>query len=123
MWTATQVAPTHFTGLSVHVVVHGQFEATNFHDLCAAVASNQSQLVGLVREFGNGPILRDDSTPELLARFRNGDGLFLDGLEVLGCKRFRHIELVVEAVGYGRPDAELCVGEKLLHRLRGHVCG
>ena len=74
-------------------------------------------------KFGNGLILRDDSTPELLARFRNGDGLFLDGLEVLGCKRFRHIELVVEAVGYGRPDAELCVGEKLLHRLRGHVCG
>ena len=122
MWTATQVAPTHVTGLSVHVVIHRQFDATNFHDVCAAVASNQSQLVGLVRKFGDGLILRDDPATELLAGFRNGDGLFLDGLEILGCEGLWHIELVIEAIGDGRTDAELGVGKEFLHRLRGNVC-
>ena len=122
MWTATQVAPTHVSGLSVHVVIHRQFDTTNFHDLCAAVTSNQSQLVGLVRKFGDSLILRDDPATELLTGFRNGDGLFLDRLEVLGCERFRHIELVVEAIGDGRSNAELGVGKEFLHRLRRHVC-
>ena len=121
MWTATQVAPTHLSGLSVHVVVHREFNATNFHDVCAAVTSDQSQLVGLACEFGNGLVLRDDPATELLAGFRNGDGLFLDGLEVLGCERFRHIELVIEAIGDGRSNAELGIGKEFLHRLRRHV--
>ena len=123
MGTATQVAPTHLSGLAVHVVVHRQFDATHFHDLCAAVTSDQSQLVGLVCEFSNGLILRDDPATKLLAGFRNSDGLFLDGLEILRREGFRHIELVVEAIGDGRSNAELGVGEKLLHRLRGHVRG
>ena len=121
MGTTTQVAPTHFTGLSVHVVIHRQFDATNFHDVCAAVASNQSQLVGLVRKFGDSLILRDDPATELLAGFCNGDCLFLDGFEVLGREGFRHIELVIEAIGDRRSNAELGVGKKFLHRLRRHV--
>ena len=33
------------------------------------------------------------------------------------------VEVVVEAVGDGRPDAELGLGEHVLHRLREHVRG
>ena len=73
-------------------------------------------------EFGNGLVLGDDPATKLLAGFRNGDGLFLNGLEVLRCERFRHIELVIEAIGDGRSDSELGVGKEFLHRLRGNVC-
>src|SRR4051794_25760307 len=45
----------------------------------------------------------------------------LDLLEVIGCERPRYVEVVVEAVGDRRADAELRLGEQVLDRLREHV--
>jgi len=51
--------------------------------------------------------------------------LVLDGGEVLGRERARHLDVVVEAVLDRRPDAEVRVGEQLLdgggHHVRSRV--
>ena len=47
----------------------------------------------------------------------------LDALEVVGGERAADVEVVVEAVLDRRADAELGLGEELLHGLRHHVRG
>ena len=44
-------------------------------------------------------------------------------LQILGRERLGDVEVVVEAVGDGRADAELRLGVDRLHRLREHVRG
>ena len=47
----------------------------------------------------------------------------LDLLEIVGLERPRQVEVVVEAVGHGRAEAELGLREQLEHRTRHHVRG
>jgi hypothetical protein len=47
----------------------------------------------------------------------------LDALQVVRAERLRHVEVVVEAVLHRRADAELGLGEQVLHGLRHHVRG
>ena len=75
-----------------------------------ALEPDQLELVRLVGEFGAGLVLGDDPAHETLALADDALHLLLDGLEVLGGERLLDVEVVVEAVGDGRADAELRLG-------------
>ncbi len=87
-------------------------------------AGNKLQLVGLVGEQAARLVGRDRLAHESVFA---GDDLahpLLDLGQVLGGQGTRQIEVVVEAVGDGRPDSELgLAGEHLHHRLGHHVRG
>ncbi|AIY17733.2 Serine phosphatase RsbU, regulator of sigma subunit [Pimelobacter simplex] len=123
-----EVLPGHLA-LAVDVVVDGQLAGA---DLGArtlgriggvALEADQLDLVGLVGQLDEGVLVGGDPAVEALVLL---DDLAHRGLEldqVLGDERGRHVEVVVEAVLDRRADAELGVGEDLLHGLRQHVGG
>lgn len=126
--TAAEVLPAQLAGLGVQVVVDRQLAGADL-DVRAvvrrrrALEADQLQLVRLVGQLLTGGLVRHDPAGELLAPLLDLLHLLLDGLEVLGRERPLDVEVVVEAVLDGRADAELGLGEELLHRLRHHVRG
>ena len=88
-----------------------------------ALEADQLQLVRLVGQLLAGGLVGDDAAGEALAALLDLLHLLLDGLEVLGRERLLDVEVVVEAVLDRRADAELGLGEQLLHGLRHDVRG
>ena len=76
-----------------------------------------------MRELANRLVLGHHPALEPLARLDDGDHSLLEVREVLGRERNLDAEVVVEAVLDGRADAELGLGEGVLHCLRQHVRG
>ena len=128
---AAEVLPRQLA-LAVEVVVDGQLAAADLdagplgrvrHVAGAALEPDQLDLVGLVGELVEGLGVGDRASGELLALLDDlaHPGLDLD--QVLGDERGLDVEVVVEAVLDRRADAELRVGEEVLHGLGEHVGG
>ena len=88
-----------------------------------SLEADQLELVRLVRELGARLILGHDPAHEALALADDAVHGLLDRLQVFGREGLLDVEVVVEAVGDGRADAELRLGVDGLHGLRGHVRG
>ena len=85
---------------------------------------DELELVGLTGQFGAGLILGLVDPPvEQLALLDDLAHPLFQLVQVLGRERRLDVEVVVEAVGDRRPDAELGVREQILHRLSQHVGG
>ena len=84
---------------------------------------DQLELVRLGGQLGARLVLGDDAALEPLPAADDALHLLLDALEVLGGERVLDVEVVVEAVGDGRADAELRLRVDPLHRLRQDVRG
>ena len=88
-----------------------------------ALEADQLELVGLVGELGAGLVVGDRAAREALALLDDLAHPRLDRLEVLrgrtGSRRRSRSRSRLDR----RADAELGVGEQLLHRLRQHVRG
>ena len=136
MRAAAEVLPAPLAGAGVEVVVDGQLGAADldrlagvaglgFAGFCgdAALEADQLQLVRLAGQFLPGLILADDPAAEALALLDDLAHLLLDRLKVVGAERLVHVEVVVEAVLYRRADAQLGLGEQVLHRLRHDMRG
>lgn len=123
-----EVLPAQVTGLGVQVVVDGQLAAAHL-DVRAVVRgggaldADELQLVRLVGELLAGGLVGDHPAGEPLSPLLDLLHLLLDGLEVLGREGPLDVEVVVEAVLDRRADAQLGLGEELLHRLCHHVRG
>ncbi len=118
--------------VALEVVVDGQLAGTDLDAgplgglglvTLAALEPDQLDLVGLLGQLAQRIAVGDDPAREPLTLLDDLAHPGLDLLEVLGLERLGHVEVVVEAVGDGRPDAEPRVGVELLHRLRHHVRG
>ncbi len=126
--TAAEVLPAQLAGLGVQVVVDGQLAAAHL-DVRAVVGgrgaldADELELVRLVGELLAGRLVGDDAAGEALAALLDLLHLLLDGLQVLRGEGPGHVEVVVEAVADRRADAELGLGEQLLHGLRHDVRG
>jgi hypothetical protein len=126
---SAEVLPAELSGLRIDVVVDGEFGAADLDAfvvgsrLRAALQPDQLELVGFVGQLGTGVLLGDDATDEALPLLHDLLHLGRDRLQVLRSEGLGRIEVVVEAVGDGRPDAELRLGVDALHRLREHVGG
>ena len=125
MRTAAQVAPNSFPSAGIEVVVGRQLVAPDLHDVgIAGLVVDQLELVGLAGELGAGGVFGLIDPPgEQLAVFDDGLHPLLQRLEVFGGEGGRHVEVVVEAVGNRRADAELRIGEQFLDGLGEHVGG
>ena len=89
----------------------------------AALEADQLELVGLVLELVDGVGIGGDPALEALVLLDDLAHRGLDLDQVLGHERGLDVEVVVEAVLDRRADAELGLGEELLHGLRHHVRG
>ena len=120
---AAQIAPFPFAGTGIEVVVGGELVAADLHHLgVAGLVIDEFELVRLVRELFAGFIFGlVDAPREQLAFLDDLAHALFQRLQILRGERARHVEVVVEAVGDGRPDAELGLREHVLHRLRQHV--
>ena len=87
----------------------------------AALHPDQLELVRLCRELAAGLVVADDATVKTLPFLENRLHPLLDLGDVIGRERALDVEVVVEAVGDRRTDAELGVREEILHRLRHDV--
>ena len=128
MRAAAQVAPAALAGLGVEVVVDGQLAAADLHHLGGvepvALDVDQLELVRLVGQLGLGLVERAEAAPpEPLPRLDDLLHPLLELGQVLGLERLGDVEVVVEAVLDRRADAELGLGEDVLHRLGEHVRG
>ncbi|MGX1268792.1 hypothetical protein RKD18_001986 [Streptomyces phaeoluteigriseus] len=126
--TAAEVLPAQLAGLGVQVVVDGQLTGADL-DVRAVVVrggaleADQLQLVRLVGQLLAGGLVGHHAAGEPLPALLDLLHLLLDGLEVLGRERLLDVEVVVEAVLDRRADAQLGLGEDLLHGLRHDVRG
>ena len=123
--SAAQIAPNPFAGTGIEVVVGGELVAADFHDVgVAGLVVDEFELVGLVGQLlaclvlglidppvEQLPVL-DDLTHPLFQR-----------RQVLRRERLGHVEVVVEAVGDRRPDAQFGVREQVLDGLGQHMRG
>lgn len=126
---AAEVLPEHLARLRVDVLVHGELAGTDL-DALAGVAvgrctleADELLLVGLPRHQLACLLVGDDHATEALGLLDDAVHALLDRLEVFGGEGLGDVEVVVEAIGDGRPDAELGVRVDLLHGLRQHVGG
>ncbi len=128
---AAEVLPRQ-RAVALEVVVDGQLGAAHLdagalgglrHVGGAALEADQLDLVGLVGQLADRVAVGDRPPGELLALLDDLAHPRLDLLEVLRDERGRHVEVVVEAVGDRRADAQLGLGEQLLDRLGHHVRG
>lgn len=126
---AAQVGPADVAALRVDVVVDAQLAAAHLdvrtvvRGRRGALEADELQLVRLVGELLAGRLVGDHAAGELLAALLDLLHLLLDGLEVIGGEGLRDVEVVVEAVPDRRADAQLGLGEELLHGLRHDVRG
>ena len=74
-------------------------------------------LLALVLEQADGVVAVDHLAREFFPACHDLAHLCLDRAEVLGCEWFVPSEVVVESVGYRRPDGHLGAGIQFLHRL------
>ena len=125
MRPTAQISPFPFAGAGIEVVVGGQLVAADLHDIgVAGLVVDELELVRLVRKlFARLVFGLVDPPREQLAFFDDLAHALLQRLEIFRRERARHIEVVVEAIGDGRSDAELGLGEHVLHRLGQHVGG
>ena len=82
-----------------------------------------SSLYGSSASSSRAVLVGDHAAGEALPALLDLLHLLLDGLEVLGRERLLDVEVVVEAVLDRRADAQLGLGEELLHGLRHDVRG
>ncbi|WP_454262388.1 hypothetical protein [Pseudoxanthomonas mexicana] len=87
----------------------------------AAGEVDELELERLVRHFGARLVLGDHATHKPLVLADDALHLLLDGFEIFGGEGLVDAEVIVEAVGDGRPDAEVGLGANALHRLREDV--
>ena len=122
---AAQITPLPFAGTGIEVVVGGELVAADLHHLgVTGLVVDEFELVRLVRELFAGFIFGlVDAPREQLAFLDDLAHPLFQRLQILRRERARRVEVVVEAVGDGRPDAELGLREHVLHRLREHVRG
>ena len=124
---AAQIAPNTFAGARIEVVVGGQLVvgtggADLHHVRIPGFVIDQFELVGLIGQLGAGGVGGLIHPPgEQLTVLDDGLHPLLELLEVLRRERLRHVEVVVEAVGDRRADAQLGRRKKLLHGLGQHV--
>ena len=114
---AAEVLPDRLARLRVDVVVDGELGAADldgFVVVAAALAvtgpaleADELELVRLVGELGARLVVGDDPAHEALPCRMMRVHLLLERLEVFGRERLGDVEVVVEAVGDGRADAEL----------------
>ena len=122
---AAQIAPFPFAGTGIEVVVGGELVAADLHHLgVAGLVVDEFELVRLVGKFFARLVFGlVDAPGEQLAFLDDLAHPLLQRLEILRRERARHVEVVVEAVGDRRADAELGLGEHVLHGLGQHVGG
>ncbi len=112
--TAAQVAPPNaFSGPGgIQVVVGGEFGAADFHDVrVAGLVVDQLELVGLVGEILARLVLgRVHPAVEQLSVLDDLLHALLQRREIFRGEGAWHLEVVVEAVGDGRTDAQLRLG-------------
>ena len=130
---AAEVLPDRLARLRVDVVVDRELTGTDLDRFVVVAAplavaggalqADELELVGLARELGTGLVVGDDTTHESLARTDDPRHLLVERLQRLGRERLGDVEVVVEAVGDGRADAELGLGVDRLHGLGEHVGG
>ena len=126
---AAQVLPAQLAGLGVEVVVDGQLAARRprrprrrrrpRQPLRPISSSLYGSSASSSRASSSVTTRRENRWPCLIDLLH----LLLDGLEVLGGERLLDVEVVVEAVLDRRADAELGLGEELLHGLGHDVRG
>ncbi|CAB4775399.1 unannotated protein [freshwater metagenome] len=124
---ATQVEPFALAGLGIDVVIHRQLCAAHFHDVTvdigATLEANQFQFVRLVRQFFARGFIADYAASKTLALLDDLLHALFNGLEVIGCERGLHVEVVVEAVINRRANAQLRAGVDVLNSLGQNVRG
>ncbi len=129
---AAQVLPDDLLGLAPgapHVLVDRQPAEADLDRPRLVVAAgvalepDQLELVRLVGQLGARLVLGEVPAPEGLALLDDPLIDLLERLEVLRGERGLDVEVVVEAVGDRRADAEPGARVDLLHRLREHVRG
>ena len=122
---AAQVLPGD-GAVTADVVVHGERAAADL-DGCAlsalALRGDELELVGLLGQLTGGLLLGDLAAHEALAFLDDALHALLEVAQQLGGHRIDIAEVVVEAVGDEGADAEVDVGEHVLHGLREHVGG
>ncbi len=116
---AAQIAPHPFPGAGIEVVVGGELVTPDLHDVrVTGLVVDEFEFVGLAGQFAAGLVLGlVHPAGEQLALLDDGPHPLLELLKVFRGEGGRHIEVVVEAVGDRRADAQLGVWEQLLHRL------
>ena len=123
---AAQVGPGDLAA-AANVVVHREpavadLDARALGRLAGIrLQADELELVGLGGLLGAGVVIADLPAHEGLALADDPPHLLLEGLEVLGGERLGDVEVVVEAVGDGRADAQLGLGVDALDRLREDV--
>ncbi len=121
---AAQITPNPFPGTGIEVVVGGELVAADLHDVgVTGLVVDQLQLVGLAGQLGTRLLLGLVHPPgEQLALLDDLAHPLFQLVQILRRERLGHVEVVVEAVGDGRADAQLGLREQLLHGLGQHVC-
>ena len=122
---AAQVLPGDGT-VAADVVVHGEGCAANLDRGALgtlALRGDELELVGLLGQLNHGLVLGDLAAHEALAFLDDALHALLEFTQQLGGHRVDVAEVVVEAVGDERADAEVDVGEDVLNSLREHVRG
>ena len=125
MRSAAQVAPNPFAGTGIEVVVGGELVAADLHDVgVAGLVVDEFELVGLVGQLRARLVLGlvDPPVEQLPVLDDLAHPLF-QRRQVLGRERLGHVEVVVEAVGDRRPDAQFGLREQVLDGLGQHVRG
>ena len=124
---AAEVGPDGFPGVRVHVVVGGQLALADLHHLVgvdAALEVDELQFVRLVGQLLAGVVERVVAAPgEPLAGLDDLLHGRLQRGQVVRGERHVDVEVVVEAVGDRRTDAQLGLRVQLLHGLGQHVRG
>ncbi len=129
--TAAQIGPDLLAGARIEVVVDRQFLAADLHDLGVLVQgavsgrllADQLELERLVLQFLACVVQAlDDAAGEPLRPLDDLLHALLELRQVLGSEGAVDLEVVVEAVLDRGTDAELGLGELLLHRLGEDVC-
>lgn len=125
---SAEVLPAQVAGLGVEVVVDRQLAAADLDVRTVvgrrgALDTDEFELVRLVRQLFAGVLVGHHAARETLPALLDLLHLLLDGLEILGRERPLDVEVVVEAVLDRRADAQLGLGEQLLHGLCHDVRG